>query len=109
METCINTTSKDGVMAISSDERKWINRIIKLKEEYPQQITIRRTPQSNDGCIVADIPAKWLSIKPPRTVTMTEQKKEQLRQRLSQRRTQAESVKFSSNSNELQQDDKLSI
>lgn len=69
METCINTMANDTHYSFSSDERKWINRIHKLKESYPNDVVICAEPAENDGMIVARFPIKWLKIAPPRKVS----------------------------------------
>ena len=46
----------------SSDEKKWINRIRKLAEKFPDEVTIIRQPEENDGCIYARLPQRALKI-----------------------------------------------
>lgn len=67
METCIEYT--DGTAWISSDERKWINRVHKLKADRPDEVQIKREPEDNDGCIYATVPAKWVRVSPPRVLS----------------------------------------
>ena len=74
METCFNYCERDKGF-FSSDEERWVNRVRKLKEEYPDDVRIIRQPEDNDGCIYAQLPTKWLKIVPPRKLT-DEQKKE---------------------------------
>lgn len=62
METSCSYTDKDAW--VSSDERKWISKIKELAEKYPDDVEIRRMPESNDGCIYARIPASWFKIQP---------------------------------------------
>lgn len=62
METCFNYVDKD-VAFFSSDERKWITKIRKLKEQYPDKITILAEPETNDGCIYCRLPASALKIR----------------------------------------------
>ena len=80
METTVSYTCE--TMFVSSDQLKWINRIRKLKEEHPDEVTILEQPETNDGCIYAKVPAEWLKIGPPRTVTMTEEQKQRNTERL---------------------------
>lgn len=65
METCFEYTG--DTMFMSSDERKYINRIRSLQKKYPDVVVIERQPETNDGCICAKLPASWLRIKPPVT------------------------------------------
>ena len=74
METCCEYTD-DGIMWVSSDQRRIISRIMKLKKQYPDDVSIKKTPADNDGCIYATVPAGWLRIAPPRTVNMTDEQR----------------------------------
>lgn len=59
---------------------KYINKIKELKKKYPDDVDI--CVENTDGTIVAHIPTKWVRISPPRQVELSEEKKEELRQRL---------------------------
>lgn len=59
------------------------NRVLRLAEEYPDDVEIRREPDGNGGFLVAKIPAKWVKITPPRRLELTGEQKEELRERLS--------------------------
>ena len=48
METCFNYTEKEHGY-FSSDERKFITKVRKLKEKYPEQVRIIAEPEENDG------------------------------------------------------------
>ncbi len=50
METCYEYT-EDGKLWISSDEKKTINRLMRFKEEFPEDVTVLKYPKENDGCI----------------------------------------------------------
>ena len=80
METCCEYTEK--TLFVSSDHQKWINRIRKLSEQYPDDVTIKNRPEENDGCICATMPSEWLRISPPRKVEMSEERKAELSERL---------------------------
>lgn len=58
------------------------NRVLRLAEEYPEEVEIRREPDENGGFLVAKIPAKWVKITPPRRLELTDEQKEELRERL---------------------------
>lgn len=73
-ETCITYCDKD-VAFFSSDERKWITKIRKLKEEYPEMVSIDREPEKNNGCICAKIPQEWVRVMPKKKVVMTEEQR----------------------------------
>ena len=69
-------------MWVSSDQQKIINRVQKLAEQYPSEVTIKRQPEQNDGCIYATMPAEWLKLSPPLRREMDEQQKAELVERL---------------------------
>jgi len=68
METCFNYCDKD-VAFFSSDERRWITKIRKLKEKHPDEITILAEPETNDGCIYCKLPTSWLKVAPKKRVS----------------------------------------
>ena len=53
-----------------------------MAEEYPDDVEIRREPDENGGFLVAKIPVKWVKITPPRRLELTDEQKEELRERL---------------------------
>ena len=81
-ETAYNQTNDSSTAQISTSERSWINKLLKLSEKHPDDVTITEHPDSNYGYLVADVPKKWFKISPPRTVNMTEEKKAALVERL---------------------------
>lgn len=87
METCFNYCDPKKAF-FSSDERKWIIRIKKLIEEYPDDIRVIAMPENNDGCIYVELPASWLKVQPKRKVDMTEEQKNILRERLARMRSE---------------------
>jgi len=87
METCYNYTGK--VAYFSSDERKWINKVRRMKEQYPDQVEILKQPEENDGCIYARLPAEWMRMQPKRVVELSEEEKQVLRDRLARVRADA--------------------
>lgn len=87
METCFNyyydMYKNNHVGWFSSNEVRWINRIRKLKEQFPDQVIIRKEPDNNDNCIYVSVPQEWLKIIPPRKLNLTDDQREQLKVRLS--------------------------
>lgn len=69
-------------MHFSSDERRWINKIRKLQEDYPDQVKIISQPEQNDGCIYCTVPSEWLKIKPPTKRNLSEEQKIAARERM---------------------------
>lgn len=80
METCFNYCSADKAY-FSSDERRWINRVRKLKENNPDQIRIIAEPDENDGCIYCELPIRYLHVFAPSKRELTEEQKEEMRER----------------------------
>lgn len=76
METQAGYLTDDHVLWFSSDERKWITRILKLAEERPQEVTIKKRPEENDGCIYVTLPASWLRIGPPVKLELTDEQRQ---------------------------------
>lgn len=81
METCFNYCNADKAF-FSSDERRWINRVRKLKEEHPEEVRIIAEPEKNDGCIYATVPIKWVRISPPAKRVLTDEQREEMSARL---------------------------
>jgi len=80
METACEYT--DETMVVSTDERWLINRILKFKEQRPDDITIIRLPENNDGCLYCKMPANWLKISPPAKRNLTDEQRKEIGQRL---------------------------
>ena len=83
METCFNYTEKEHGF-FSSDERKFISKVRKLKEKYPDQVRIIAEPKDNDGCIYAEMPTEWFTIRVPKKVVLTDEQKQIRSERLRQ-------------------------
>lgn len=84
METCFTYT--DNYAFFSSDERKWINKIRKLQQSNPDEVTILAEPEKNDGCIYCQVPAHWLKLQPPRN--LSDEQREAARERMRVYRSQ---------------------
>lgn len=80
METACEYT--DETMVVSTDERWLINRILRFKEQRPDDITIIRLPENNDGCLYCKMPASWLKISPPAKRNLTDEQRKEIGQRL---------------------------
>lgn len=87
IETCFNYCSPEQGF-FSSDERKWITQIHKLKAKYPDMIEIIREPEQNDGCIYAKLPPKFLKVEGPRACNQTEEQRLAVGARLTAARMQ---------------------
>ena len=85
METCINYC-EPGYAYISSDERKWINHIRRLAVENPGVVIIMKEPEDNDGTIYAKFPQKWIKVRPPKKMDMTDEQRAALAARFAKAR-----------------------
>lgn len=90
METSFNCTDREKGY-ISSDERKWVNKVRKLKEQHPDEVRVIREPEQNDGCIYAEIPVSWFAIRPPVKRVLTDEQRQEMSERMkSMKRTSSE-------------------
>lgn len=67
-------------------ERKWVNKILKLKESNPDDVGITMYPENNDGYIVAHVPKNWFKLSPPRQVNYTDEQRAALAERMAKAR-----------------------
>lgn len=81
METSFSYTD-DKIGFFSSDERRWINKIHKLAETHPDEVTILKEPKDNDGCIYAKLPIRWMKIQPRVGRKLTDEQKQIAAERL---------------------------
>lgn len=80
METCFNYCGDKGFF--SSDERKWVTKVRRLKEKYPDEVRIIAEPEENDGCIYVELPKEWLRVQPPVKRNFTDEQKQESADRL---------------------------
>lgn len=86
METCFNYCNKEKAY-FSSDERKFINKVHRLQEKYPEQVRIIAEPEENDGCIYCELPVEWLYVKPPVKRVLTDEQRKELSDRIKRARS----------------------
>lgn len=85
METCFNYTNRERAF-FSSDERRFITKVRKLKEKYPDEVRIIKQPEDNDGCIYCELPVRWFTIRVPKKVVLTDEKRAELSERMKRNR-----------------------
>lgn len=85
IETCINYCEVDKAF-VSSNERRWITKVLKLAQEHPDEVTILKKPEDNNGVIYARFPAKWARISPPKKMHMTDERRAKLAENFQQYR-----------------------
>lgn len=81
METCFDYCNKEHGF-FSSDERKFITKVRKLKQMYPDKVRIIKEPEENDGCIYCELPVEWFTIRVPKKMNLTEEQKRASAERL---------------------------
>ena len=81
-ETACDFYSCDKHATFCSSERKWINKILKLHEQYPDQVEIQVLPENNQGMILAHIPKNWFKISSPRKVNYTDEQRAAMAERM---------------------------
>ena len=81
METCIDYTDYEKAV-VSTDEPKWHRRLRAYAQDYPDQVRIKYFPETNDGNMVAEIPVKWVRIKPPKHVNMSDEQRAALSEKM---------------------------
>lgn len=85
-ETALNYLVEDEHMTFCTCEKKWINKIHSLAEQYPSKVEITDEPESNHGYIVAHLPKNWFTVRAPRTEKMTEEQRKELSARMCKNR-----------------------
>ena len=85
-ETSFDYLDVDDHAVFCTSERKWVNKILKLKESNPNDVNITTHPENNDGYIVAQVPKNWFKLSPPRTREMTDEQREAAAKRLADAR-----------------------
>ena len=83
METCFNYTTRDKAF-FSSDERRFITKVRKLKEKYPDKVRIIKEPEDNDGCIYCELPVEWFTVRVPKQMNYTDEQREKMSERMRQ-------------------------
>lgn len=91
METSIDWVDLT-VAVVSTDEGKWIRRIRSYKERFPDLVRIKTEPEGNDGNMVAEVPTNWVKIAPTKGLTMSDEQRAVLAERLRKQRETAHSV-----------------
>lgn len=85
METCCEYTDKER-MYLSTDERRLITRILRFYEKNPDDVTIIKRPEENDGCLYCIVPPAWLKVTPPVKREMTEEQRQAMMERMANMR-----------------------
>lgn len=81
-ETCYEQTAERETGVVSTNERKWINKLTKLAEAHPNEVHIMKLPEENYGALLIAVPKTWFKISPPRQRTLSEEQRAVLSERL---------------------------
>lgn len=66
-ETVFGYVDVDDIASFTTYERKWINKIKKWKEEYPDKVRI--IAENADGTMCAHLPKQWFKVSPPKKIS----------------------------------------
>ena len=84
-ETAINRLQGDDYCFVFTAERKFINRLKELAQEYPNEVTIQYV--NEDGSIGAKVPFNWFKfVKPPAKRSYTEEQRKVMGERMKKAR-----------------------
>ena len=81
-ETALNYLVEDEHLTFCTCERKWINKIHSLAEQYPNKVEITDEPESNHGYMVVHLPKSWFTIRVPHKIELSEEEKQRRSERL---------------------------
>ena len=59
-----------------------ITRLMKLAEQYPDEVEIIERPETNDGCLYLKCPADWLLIRRPKKMNYTDEQRAAMAERI---------------------------
>ena len=96
METSISWIrgNREPAVECYSDDPSWRIKFLKLAAEHPDKVVVKIRPEDNDGAVIIKIPVSFVKISPPRRVSMTDDQRAALADRMRNlaRKTQTESV-----------------
>ena len=81
METVFNYTDRDTAY-FSSDERRWITKIRKMADRFPDRVKIIKQPEENNGCIYASLPVRAMKINLVSARQISDEEMDAMRERL---------------------------
>lgn len=81
METCFNYCDKEHGY-FSTDERRFITKVRRLQEKFPDRVRIIAEPEDNDGCLYCELPTEWFTIRVPKKRDLTDEQRREIANRL---------------------------
>ncbi len=88
-ENVIEFTRNAKVATVTSCQGRYVTKIKKYAEEYPDDVQIT---SEKKGTIVAHVPTDWVKISPPRKVNFTDERKKASIERLRKWREEQKSA-----------------
>lgn len=82
IEVGINYTDRDEHAFFSANEKRHVKNILRLAEQYPDEVTVKIMPEKNGGHILAWIPKRWIRISPPRKLDLTDEQRAAISDRM---------------------------
>jgi len=79
-ENGVEWLNGQDTVTFSFSQKKFINKVRALAEKYPDEVKIYA--ENNDGSITGNLPLKFVKISAPRQVSMDDEKKAILVERL---------------------------
>ena len=79
-ENMIEFLDNNKEATVTLHDMRLKNRVMRLAEEYPDEVTIKVMPEQNHGYLVAHVPKKCVKISPPIKREMTEEQKQAKRE-----------------------------
>lgn len=79
-ENGIEWLNGQDTVTFSFSQKKFINKVRALAEKYPDEVKIYA--ENNDGSITGNLPLKFVKISAPRQITMDDETKANLAERL---------------------------
>lgn len=84
-ETAVEHMSGDDYITYTVAERKWLNKLLRQMEQYPDLVDVRAT--NPDGSMVVRLPYSWFKAPaPPKQINMTEEQRRATAERLREAR-----------------------
>lgn len=93
-ENMIEFLDNDKEATVTLHDMRLKNRVLKLAEEYPDEVTIKVMPEQNHGFLVAHVPKKWVKINPPIKREFTDEQKQAMAMRLENIRNKRDSQMY---------------
>lgn len=72
-ETSFNYVDVDDIASFTTYEKRWISKIKRWKEEYPNKVRI--VAENEDGTMCVHLPKQWFKVSPPKKVSDTQRER----------------------------------